>query len=179
MKMKKINKKYYPPFLITTDFELSRENFKSLLNKKGWVDSNILYKEYLDKATGGKAMKYFFVKPITLNMKILRIINIIFKNFNISPKEFRCDFFKVLPGGELPFHIDQTSKISFCVPLTENTSETIFKDNDVRCHIKYKNLVVLNNLIKHFVGSPTKERILFRIGVHDISFEELYEKQSF
>ena len=177
--MKKINKKYYPPFLIHTDFGLNIDDFKNLLNETGWVDSNILYKDYLDKATGtAKPWKYFFIKPInTFNMQMLRIINIIFKNFNISPKEFRCDFFKILPGGSLPFHIDQTSKISFCVPLTKNTCETFFEDGEVKCHVRYKKMVVLNNLIKHAVGSPTKKRILFRIGVHDISFEELYESQ--
>lgn len=169
-----MKKTFYKPFVITTDFTVESNFFDVYLSKGNWIDANILYEEYVSTATGGKPMKLFFVQEIKeFDRPLLRLINSMFNGFNIKPKEFRCDFFKVLPGGELPMHIDQKAKISFCLPIIKNTGYTIFEEEDVTLKIKYQNLIVLNNLVSHGVTSPEEERLLFRIGVHDTFFGEL------
>lgn len=169
-----MKKTFYRPFIITTDFTVEPDFFDVYLDKGEWIDANILYKDYVSTATGGKPMKLFFVQEIKeFDIPLLRLINSIFKDFDIKPKEFRCDFFKVLPSGELPMHIDQKAKISFCLPIGKNTGYTVFEEGDVTLKIKYQSLIALNNLISHGVTSPKEERLLFRIGVHDTFFEEL------
>lgn len=176
----KISKKFFPPFIICTDLKADLKDFSQDYNDLDWLDSNDLYKNYIVTVTFGKKMKKFFVKELKkMSQSSLRLVATIFKSFNISPTEFRCDFFKVLPGGFLPYHIDQKSKISFCLPITKNTGYTHFKNESVEMKIQYQSMIVLNNKELHKVSSPTSERVLFRIGVHDVSFEDLLYKNNY
>ncbi len=170
----KIKKSIYSPFLIKTDYTINKEYFTEILKDPVWHDSNELYAKYVKLATGGKRMRLFFVKPLrNLNFPVLRAVNRLFKEFNIRPREFRCDLFKVLPGGMLPLHIDQKSKISFCMPLSVNTGHTFFEQDDIQLKVNYQTMIILNNQVSHGVSSPLQERLIFRIGIHDISFEQL------
>ena len=45
----------------------------------------------------------------------------IWNYLGIRPRDFRCNFFRVLPGGELPLHTDVLSKSSVVIPITEMT----------------------------------------------------------
>jgi len=139
-----------------------------------WEDSNKLYSEYVDEATGGKEMNKFYVQEIhNFDRKLLRLIKSIWNEFEIRPKEFRCNFFRVKEGGELPLHSDVKSKCSFVIPITENTGELYFDDGKESASILYESMVVLNTKKPHGVKSPTKERIVFHMGIHDIEFEKL------
>ena len=39
--------------------------------------------------------------------------------------------------------------------------------------LTYQNLAILNTKQPHAVNSPSKDRLLFRIAIHDIMFEDL------
>jgi hypothetical protein len=157
---------------IETNFKVEKEFWTPYFNNK-WSDSNDLYSEYVNTATSGKPMNKFFVQEIhSFDRPLLRLISTIWKEFNIRPTEFRCNFFKVLPGGELPIHVDQKSKASFVIPITENTGELYFDDGVNSDSIVYSSMVVLNTKKPHGVRSPLTERIVFHMGIHDILFEE-------
>ena len=119
-------------------------------------------------------MNRFFVQEIhNFDRKLLRLIKNIWNTFGFRPREFRCNFFRVLEGGELPLHVDQKSKCSFVIPVTENTGELYFDDGEDRDSILYDSMVVLNTKKPHGVRSPSKERIVFHMGIHDVGFGEL------
>lgn len=168
-----MNKTWHKDFFIETDFQVD-PNFWTPYFDGNWQDSNRLYSEYVDSATNGKQMSKFFVQEIhNFDRALLRLIKLIWNNLSIRPYEFRCNFFKVLEGGELPIHVDQKSKSSIVIPITENTGELYFDDGNSKDSIVYKSMVVLNTKKPHGVRSPVKERIVFHMGFHDISFEEI------
>lgn len=170
---KHIKKKWHKDFFIETDYKVPVDFWSDYFNGK-WEDSNKLYSEYVDEATGGKEMNKFYVQEIhNFDRKLLRFIKSIWNNFNFRPKEFRCNFFRVLEGGELPKHVDNKSKCSFVIPITENTGELYFDDGKDKDSILYDSMVVLNTKKPHGVRSPSKERIVFHMGVHDVGFEKL------
>ena len=168
-----IKKKWHEQFFIETDYKVPTDFWTPYFNGK-WEDSNKLYSEYVDEATGGKEMNKFYVQEIhNLDRKLLRLIKTIWTEFGIRPKEFRCNFFRVLVGGELPIHVDNKSKCSFVIPVTENTGELYFKEGQTGDSILYDSMVVLNTKKPHGVRSPSTERIVFHMGVHDVGFENL------
>ncbi len=168
-----MNKTWHKNFFIETDYKVEPEFFNDYFNDE-WEDSNQLYSEYVSDATGGKNMNKFYVQEIkNFDRKLLRFIKSIWNQFGIRPKEFRCNFFKVLEGGELPLHADVKSKCSFVVPITENTGALYFDDGNDSDSILYDSMVVLNTKKPHGVKSPSKTRIVFHMGVHDVGFEKL------
>lgn len=170
---KMIYKKWHKNFFIETDFKVDKDFWNDYFNGK-WEDSNQLYSEYVKDATGGEDMNKFYVQEIhNFDRKLLRLIKSIWNEFKIRPKEFRCNFFRVKEGGELPLHSDVKSKCSFVIPITENTGELYFDDGKEKDSILYESMVVLNTKKPHGVKSPTKERIVFHMGIHDIDFEKL------
>jgi|TARA_B110000285_G_C15139519_1_gene629780 hypothetical protein len=168
-----MDKIWHSNFFIETDFKVDPNFWDSYFNNK-WEDSNKLYSEYVDEATGGKEMNKFFVQEIhDYDIKLLRLIKLIWNEFGIRPKEFRCNFFKVLEGGELPVHVDNKSTCSFVIPITENTGELYFDNGINNDSILYDSMVVLNTKQPHGVRTPSKERIVFHMGVHDVGFDKL------
>lgn len=170
---KHIKKKPNKAFYIETDYKVPIDFWTDYFDGD-WQDSNQLYSEYLTDATGGKNMNKFYVQEIkTFDRKLLRLIKNIWNEFKIRPKDFRCNFFKVLEGGELPLHSDVKSKCSFVIPITENTGELYFDDGEESVSILYDSMVVLNTKKPHGVRPPSKERIVFHMGIHDVDFKEL------
>ena len=170
---KHIQKKWHKNFFIETDYKVQVNFWDDYFNGK-WEDSNKLYSEYVDEATDGKQMNKFYVQEINnFDRKLLRLIKNIWNEFGLRPKEFRCNFFRVKEGGELPIHADVKSKCSFVIPITENTGELYFDDGTDGDSILYDSMVVLNTKKPHGVRSPSKERIVFHMGIHDVGFEEL------
>lgn len=164
-----MKKEKFKDLYIKTDFCIESDFFENYMTDE-WEDSNILYSEYVSEATNGKQMNKFFVQEIkNFDRKLLKAIKNIWNEFEIRPKEFRCNFFKVLPGGELPLHVDVKSKSSILIPVTENTGSLIFEDHE----LLYQTMIALNTQKPHGVKSPTKERIVFHMGLHDVSFEDL------
>lgn len=171
--IKHIHKNWHKNLFIETDYKVPINFWDGYFNGK-WEDSNQLYSEYVDEATGGKEMNKFYVQEIhDFDRKLLRLIKNIWNEFGIRPREFRCNFFRVLAGGELPIHVDNKSKCSFVIPITENTGELYFDDGVDSDSILYDSMVVLNTKKPHGVRSPSKERIVFHMGVHDVGFEDL------
>jgi hypothetical protein len=157
---------------ITTDFKVEPEFWDNYKTGQ-WQDSNKLYSEYVSDATGGKEMNKFFVQEIhNFDRPLLKLIKKIWNEFGIRPKEFRCNFFRVLEGGELPVHVDVKSECSVLIPVTENTGELYVDDGEYES-VVYDTMTVLNTKKPHGVKSPTKERIVFHMGIHDTPFSEL------
>lgn len=162
-------------FFIETDFKVDPEFWTPYFNEK-WEDSNALYSNYLDNATGGKPMNKFFVQEILdFDRNLFRMIKTIWNHLGVRPNEFRCNFFRVLEGGELPKHVDQKSKSSIVIPITKNTGALYFEDDNNYDSIIYDSMVILNTLKPHGVKSPLTDRIVFHMGLHDIYFETIVE----
>lgn len=158
---------------IRTDFKVDPEFWNNYMTGE-WQDSNELYSEYVSDATGGKEMNKFFVQEIhNFDRPLLRLIKQIWNAFEIRPKEFRCNFFRVLEGGELPVHVDVKSHCSILIPVTENTGALYVEQDDSRDEVVYDSMTALNTKKPHGVLPPTKERIVFHMGIHDIPFGEL------
>ena len=150
---------------IETDYEPNKTLLKSYM-KDHWEDSNELYKEYMSWENNK-----FFVQVIKdFDRPLLREIKKIWNYLGIRPREWRCNFFRVLPGGELPLHVDVLSKCSVVIPMTEMTGNLYFNDGT---EVLYQNMTVINTKVAHGVKAPTKERIVFHMGIHDTPFEEV------
>lgn len=158
---------------IKTDFMVEPEFWNNYITGE-WQDSNKLYSEYVSDATGGKKMNKFFVQEIhKFDRPLLKLIKNIWNAFEIRPRDFRCNFFRVLEGGELPVHVDVKSQCSILIPVTENTGALYVDHDDGRDSIVYDTMTALNTKMPHGVLSPIKERIVFHMGIHDIPFGEL------
>jgi hypothetical protein len=131
-----------------------------------WQDSNQLYAEYMSWENN----KFFVQEIKNFDVPLLREIKNIWNMLGIRPYDWRCNFFKVLPGGEIPLHVDVKSQCSVVIPVTENTGALYFEDGT---EVLYDSMTVINTKVKHGVKSPTKERIVFHMGIHDIPFEEI------
>ena len=168
-----MNKEWCNDSFIMTDFKVDPTFWDNYMTGE-WQDSNQLYSEYVSDATGGKEMNKFFVQEIhNFDRALLRLIKQIWNAFQIRPKEFRCNFFKVLEGGELPVHVDVKSHCSILIPVTENTGALYVEDEENTDSIVYDSMTALNTKKPHGVSPPTKERIVFHMGIHDISFGDL------
>ena len=166
-------KTWHNDSFIETDYKVDPEFWTSYFTGE-WQDSNKLYSEYVSDATGGKEMNKFFVQEIhNFDRPLLKLIKTIWNEFGIRPKEFRCNFFRVLEGGELPVNVDVKSECSVLIPVTENTGELYVESGAHRDSIVYDSLTVLNTKKPHGVQSPTKERIVFHMGIHDTKFGDL------
>ena len=163
-------KRPHKDLFISTNFTLLNDRFWDEYFTGKWEDTNKAWEKYVPPATGGVDMKKFFVQPININSKLQDLVEEIFKAFEIKSYDYRCSFFRVLPGGGLPTHIDQKSKCSFLIPVIENTGHLEVEDGT---RLQYHSMVALNTLKPHSVGSPLRERIVFHLGVHDVLFSEL------
>jgi len=157
---------------ITTDYYMDPKFWESYMTGD-WQDSNQLYSEYVSDATGGKPMNKFFVQEIhKFDRPLLKVIKSLWNEFNIRPRDFRCNFFRVLEGGNLPVHVDVKSECSFLIPVTKNTGALYVEENGTES-IVYDTLTVLNTKLPHGVQAPTQERIVFHMGIHDVKFGDL------
>ena len=157
---------------ITTDFTVDPIFWQTYMTGE-WTDSNKLYSEYVSDATGGKEMNKFFVQEIhNFDRPLLKLIKSLWNEFGIRPRDFRCNFFRVLEGGNLPIHVDVKSECSFLIPVTKNTG-ALYVEEGTKESIVYDTLTVLNTKLPHGVQAPSQERIVFHMGIHDTKFEEL------
>lgn len=168
-----IKKELVKDYFIKTDYRVDSTFWKPYMTGE-WQDSNKLYSEYVSDATGGKEMNKFFVQEIhNFDRPLLKLIKQLWNEFDIRPRDFRCNFFRVLEGGSLPVHVDVKSECSFLIPITKNTGELYVEDNNDRESLVYDTLTVLNTKKPHGVESPTQERIVFHMGIHDTPFGDL------
>jgi hypothetical protein len=172
------------PFVIATDIKGDYNFFKPYMDQMEWTDTNKLYKEHdeYQETMYGREMVQHYVKHISdFDIKLKKFIIKIFKDFGVPTKDWRADFFLTKAGGSMPMHIDGMSKIAFLLPLSENTGPLICEKDNNRLELIYQTLTILNTQNSHGVDAPTKDRLLFRIAVHDVRFEEteIYKKLSF
>lgn len=168
--------KLYSPFLITTDITGDYNFFKPYIDKLKWIDANTLYGDRLPPITGNKPMIKLNIKhfePENYDMAMKRYIVRLFLTLGIKTMNFRSDFFLVKAGGSMPAHIDSESKVALLLPLTKNTGPLVCQDDDVTVSIPYQTLTILNTQKLHWVEPPTEDRLLFRIAIHDVLFEDL------
>lgn len=169
-----VTSKLYDPFVIETDYVGDPEFFQPYKDQMPWTTSKDLYGERITEITGGKWMDGHYIQHIDkYDMKLKRFVADIFKTFGVKTKDFRADFFLVKPGGVMHEHVDSESKVAFLLPLSPNTGPLVLRDGNARFMIAYQTLTILNTQVPHAVESPTEDRLLFRIGVHDVRFEEL------
>jgi hypothetical protein len=169
-----ITGKLYSPFVIETDVKGDIDFFKPYMNQMEWTDSNILYGSKIPEITGNKPMVKHFVQHISeYDRKLTKYVVTLFRELGIKTKDFRADFFLVKEGGYMPPHIDGMSKIALLLPLSLNTGPLVCETENTRFEILYQNLTILNTQVCHSVESPTEDRLLFRIGVHDVLFEDI------
>jgi len=168
--------KLHDPFLIETDIKGDLDFFQPYMEETEWVDTNKLYaehEEYQDTMYG-REMVYHYIKHISnYDMKLKKFVIKMFKDFGVPTKNFRADFFLTKAGGSMPMHIDGMSKVAFLLPLSKNTGPVVCENNDTKFELTYQTLTILNTQISHGVAEPTEDRLLFRVAVHDIMFEDL------
>ena len=164
------------PFVIKTDVKGDKEFFDPYMDQMEWVDTNKLYaehEEYQDTMYG-REMVYHYIKHVSnYDMKLKKYIMKLFKDFGVPTKDFRCDFFLTKAGGSMPMHVDGMSKVAFNLPLSKNTGPVVCEKDGETFEETYQNLIILNTQVSHGVKEPTEDRLLFRIAVHDVYFEEL------
>lgn len=164
------------PFVITTNITGDYDFFKPYMNQMNWTDTNKLYaehEEYQDTMYG-REMVHHYIKHISkFDLKLKKFIIKLFKDFGVPTKDFRADFFLTKAGGSMPMHVDGMSKVAFLLPLSKNTGPLICENDNDKLELIYQTLTILNTQKSHGVSAPTEDRLLFRIAVHDIYFEEL------
>ena len=168
--------KLHDPFLITTDVKGDLSFFESYMNQMEWVDTNTLYgdhKEYQDTMYGRKMVHHYIKHIKEYDMKLKKFVIKLFKEFGVPTKDWRADFFLTKSGGSMPMHIDGMSKVAFLLPLSKNTGPVVCEHNNKTFELTYQNLTILNTQVSHGVSAPTEDRLLFRIAVHDVMFEDL------
>lgn len=168
--------KLHDPFLIETDIKGDLYFFQPYMDETEWVDTNKLYaehEEYQDTMYG-REMVYHYIKHVSnYDMKLKKFVIKMFKDFGVPTKDFRADFFLTKAGGSMPMHIDGMSKVAFLLPLSKNTGPVVCETNDEKFELTYQTLTILNTQISHGVAEPTEDRLLFRVAVHDVMFEDL------
>ena len=148
------------------------------MNQMEWENINELYgdyKEYTNTMTDTMPVEQYIKHISDYDMPLKKFLIKTFKHWGIKTQDFRCDFFLTKPGGSLPAHVDHKSKIAMLFPLVENTGVLKVESSP---DIVYNKMLILNTQAKHQVCSPEKDRLLFRIAIHDFMFENLSYKQS-
>jgi len=171
------------PFVIETYQTADVEFFQPYLDKGEWVDTNQLYNEYdeYQKTMNGREMVDHYIKHVSdFDMKLKKFIIKMFREYGVPTKDWRADFFLTKAGGSMPMHVDGMSKVAFLLPLSKNTGPLMCEDADKKYEVTYQTLTILNTQKSHGVAAPTEDRLLFRIAVHDVNFEDLdiYKKLS-
>tara|TARA_B100001057_G_scaffold467722_1_gene526136 strand:- start:483 stop:995 length:513 start_codon:yes stop_codon:yes gene_type:complete len=163
---------------ILTDVVPDLDFFSHYMNQMEWKNINELYgnhKEYTDTMTDELPVEQYIKHISDYDMPLKKFLIKTFKRWGIKTQDFRCDFFLTKPGGSLPAHIDHKSKIAMLFPLVENTG--VLKVDSCP-DIVYNKMLILNTQAEHQVCSPEKDRLLFRIAIHDFLFENLSYEQS-
>lgn len=164
------------PFVIKTDIRGDYDFFEPYMNQTEWADTNKLYAEHDEyrETMYGREMVQHYIKHISqFDMKLKKFVLKLFKDFGVPTKDWRADFFLTKPGGSMPMHIDGMSKVAFLLPLSKNTGPLVCENKNDRLELTYQTLTILNTQNSHGVNAPTQDRLLFRIAVHDVYFEDL------
>ena len=158
---------------ILTDVVPDVDFFSHYMDQMAWENINELYgdhKEYTDAMTDELPVEQYVKHISDYDMSLKKFLIKTFKRWGIKTQDFRCDFFLTKPGGSLPPHVDHKSKIAMLFPLAENTG--VLKVDSCP-DVVYNKMLILNTQVEHQVCSPEKDRLLFRIAIHDFAFEDI------
>lgn len=168
----------YAPWAIETDIQGDLDFFMPYIEKLEWVDTNVLYgkyDEYEDAMQGGQMVDHYIkhLDPEIYDRPLKKFVVKLFKELGVKSQDWRGDFFLTKAGGHMPMHIDKVSHVALLLPLTENTGPLVCEQDNARLELTYQNLAILNTRCLHGVSAPTSDRLLFRLALHDVKFEEL------
>jgi len=158
--------------VIETDISGDINFFQKYIDAGKWVDINEAWGNYDEyaKSLPGRKPKLHYINHITdYDIPLKKYLIKLFRRYNIKSTDFRCDFFLTKPGGYLPAHVDNMTRIAILLPLKENTGALVVEGKEYY----YQNMTLLNTLVEHGVLSPTQDRLLFRVAIHDMDFKDL------
>jgi len=133
-----------------------------------WYSNSIFLSYGIDTLTTKFFDKYIEQTSADILLKTFNDLSKIFQLKNPAMK-----FTKILAGGMMPDHIDPQRTCILMLPLTDNPSAIIWKENDeiIYKHV-YKCPTVINGKIMHGVPSTSNDRIFLQVSL-DYEWEVL------
>tara|TARA_B100000424_G_scaffold137981_1_gene104728 strand:- start:298 stop:798 length:501 start_codon:yes stop_codon:yes gene_type:complete len=156
-------------YVTNLDFKYNKERLIKDLDTVDYVDFKLNNVK--------KAQNPFFIHApgwqICRDIDHIEEVNRISTYFQkLFETKIRTQFFKQMPGCEIPFHTDGRPMCSINILLSENNSPITFEDiGDV-----YYHCALLNIKKKHKVKSSKTERWLFNLSILDKTYEECIER---
>ena len=127
-----------------------------------------------DYARGGKSVKYWRVVRLEdLQSDIVdNYCKQFAKDYDISGK-VDGRFYRLIANTTLPWHVDSGTKCSVNFLLSGKTAPIIFKSGTYH----YKQ-ALLNTTVEHSVRNGPVDRILFKISIFDLDFDQVSSRLS-
>lgn len=137
------------------------------------VDKNQLLKEaeiFKSQAVGYTDSRYPDLKldEWLIGRGTTAYINSIMKDFDIEGKP---RFYYLQPFATIPEHVDNGTLCSLNFVLTENASPIMFGNKEY-----YYESVLLDTTVPHKVINNQNERVMLKISIFDLTFEQAYHK---
>lgn len=161
-------------FGILTDVNLGMEFFREYFDRLEWTVTNFNVDSFEGESENTDVQ--YLIKHIPPEMHDIKLRKFLlgqFKKYGIKTKDFRCDFFMVKAGDDMPPHVDVDSEIAFLMPLNENTGTLGIKDRSGEVRIIYNNMFILNTKKVHWVEPVKEDRLVFRVAIRDFSYMDL------
>jgi len=168
--MKVLNKVH--DFFYETDLTVDHTFWEPYYRGK-WIDGNIAYRKNKQDAMGDSPMVNFEIQNIKVDKALHDFVDDFTKHFGFKSNDFRCTFMKIDKGGDLPDHIDQKSKLSIVIPITNNTATNHFQDENYELNVTLSTACLLNTRKIHGVHMPTEKRLTFHVGFHDVEWDDI------
>jgi|TARA_R100000027_G_scaffold62233_1_gene54218 hypothetical protein len=139
-------------------------------------DYDLFLKEYYsikhnerDYARGGKSVDYWKVIRLKdLKSELVKSYVEDFKNKYNIPGKVDGRFYRLKANTTLPMHIDSGTKCSINFLLNGDGAPVIFESGEYT----YKQ-ALLNTSIMHSVINGDKDRILFKISIFELDFDQV------
>jgi hypothetical protein len=140
--------------------------FDYSFDKERLIDEAIDFDEYTPfvDPKNGNILDYWLIKNISSGYA--KQISDDFANFfsvKIKPR-----FYYQKAGYSLPFHKDRGTMCSINFVLSEERDMISFKDYDI-----FYNIAVLDTQVEHAVLNPKADRLLFKLSITDLNFDDV------
>jgi hypothetical protein len=139
-------------------------------------DFNLFLAEYnrikdseVNYARGGKDAPYWkVIRDNNLNSEISRSYAQFIKDSYGIVGKINVSFYRLLANETLPWHIDTDTKCSINFILNGDAAPVSYKDGSYT----YKQALIRTD-IPHMVKNGNKDRILYKISIFDMDFEDV------
>lgn len=123
----------------------------------------------IDYSRGGKSAPFWrVIRDKELNSQMsYDFANTIKDTYGIVGKT-NVSFYRLLANETLPWHIDTDTKCAINFILNGDAAPVIYEDGEYT----YKQALIRTD-IKHMVANGDKDRILYKISIFDMDFEEV------